>query len=301
MKGFAYASIILLLLLLSSSIFIISISESLLKRGTSGWKSVREYSRVIESLEEKWEACVDGETAPIFENLEEREEYYIKDTKGFFSEGNLALLGEAIFVKGIAPLSIFPDLKLNDFPSSEEIINSVFGEPELIQISDTFYTIKGKREGIYVSGNSHITGKDGKALISSSGQDIEAKSFIVVDGQCNISGEADFVLLCSGPIKTENFASQKTVLISSGEGFFKDYFGDSRITIKGGGTLKAELLAESVIFQGEGILEGGIQAMRVQGEWKLRRKPEEIDYYPRMEFPEETLAFSKFSLSEVEK
>lgn len=302
MKGSAYLIILPVLLLLSASFFLGIVGENIYILGEAPWKRSLFEVRAKNSLLTRWKHWLKNPDNPLYESTRFREGYTLKEKFLILKEGNILLLGRAVFARGNVPLSLFPDILLESFPSSESILTSFFGKWKLKEISHPFYSIEGILKGIYVKGNASMFGVDEKIRIYSGNQAFQTQAkIVVVEGTCKARGILQVSLICAGRISAESISrSSSLILISCGQGLLEEEFYGSEVVIQKTPLLKGEILAKRVVLKGRGTLQGGIQAMEVKGDWKLKRKGREIIHYPRLFFPEETFAYSEKTFVELE-
>lgn len=302
MKGSVYLIILPVLSLLSATFFLGIVGENIFILGRTPWERALFEVRARNSLLTRWGHWLKNPDNSIYESIRFRDGYTLKEKFLIFKEGNILLLGKAVFARGNVPLSLFPDILLDSFPSPASILKSFFGKWKLKEISYPFYSIEGKLKGIYVKGNATVYGGGEKIKIYSGRKTLQTGAkIVVVEGACKLTGEIQLSLICAGNISAEAISSSSTLLlISSGQGLLENGFYDSEVVVQKTSFFKGEILAKRVVLKGKGTLEGGIQAMEVNGNWKLKRKGQEIPHYPRLFFPEETFAFSEKNFVELE-
>ncbi len=302
MKGNIYLVVLPAIFLLSSLYYLGISGRNIRIMGSAPWERAIFEVRAKNKLLRRWKNWLNNQGMPLYEQKINRDEYTLREKMVVFKEGNILLLGKAIYVKGNVPLSLFPDLLLENFPSSREILHWVFGDLRIQPLSPPFYIIEGKNKGVYVKGNVIIGGSGNEIEVSSGGKQLRTNTgFLVIDGSCKITGSFNLTLICAGKIYGNAIdPSSKLIFISAEQGFFEPATTESEVVIRNTIHLMGEIMAKRVVLEGKGTFEGGIQAMEVEGLWKHKRKGMEIQYYPRMLFQEETLAWAENRIVEVE-
>ena len=304
MKGFTHAALLSMLFLTSLSLFLAISAKELFVMGKSALEMEKTKIKAKEELLKEWKKWRKNPEDSIFEERIYRDKYTLRVLLNFFTKENFVLYGKTAFVKGQVPLSIFPDLQLTEFPGPKEIVSAVFEKPHLVPIKPHFYKIEGKRSGLYVNCKAEISGNGSEILINAEESSWKIKDkFIFVDGECHITGTFFSTLIaCSGKVKASFIdASRGIFLISANQGFFIPGKSISSVEVNNSSLFNGEILAENITLSGNGTLVGGIQCLRVEGRWKHKKRPFELDFYPRQFFYEEVFAYEMLTLVKLER
>ncbi len=260
MRGSAYLMVITLILLAATALLIGIVSFGMLSSSREALKQVirkNGVDRIIfQAQREEWG------------NFQKKTVMKLK------KKGNFVIMEREIYAKGEVPLSMFPDLRLREFPTREELLG--FLGKFLVEDRDGYFVLKGKREALYFPFSVRI--KTGRKLIINGMP--HKKLPVIADGDCLVEGRGNLYLLCAGKVLVKARGGFK-VIVSGGEGFLKGGDYSSRIIVEGN-FLQGELLAKSIVFRGKGTFRGSIQAMDARGKWLHIKKSLVIEELPRI-------------------
>ncbi len=262
MRGSAYLLVITLLLLAATALLIGIVSLGMLASSREALK------QALYEHQEEPEKVIFRAQREEWVSFQKKTVFILREKNGF------VVMEREIYAKGEVPLSMFPDLRLRDFPTTEELLG--FLGKFRVEERDGYFLLRGKKKALYFPFSVRI--KTGRKLI------INGRSYkrlpVIADGDCLVEGRGSLFLLCAGKVFVKARGGFK-VIISGGGGFLKEGEHDSRITVEGD-FFEGELLAESIIFRGKGTLKGTLQAMDARGNWLHIKKSLIIEELPRI-------------------
>ncbi len=280
MRGSAYLMIITLLLLGATALLIGTVSYGFLA-------SSREALRQTIRKEPTQEAIFNHEREVPMGSFQEKVRHMVKRGKT-----SLQLVRE-VYAKGEVPLSLFPDLLLEELPSPRDLLEFLGS----FQVEDCggYFLLRGRRKALYFPFSVRI--KTGRVL------EVNGKTYrklpVVVDGDCFLQGSGSIYLLCAGRVYIRASGGLK-VVASPGGGFLKEGLYQSRIVVEGK-FLEGELLAEEIYFKGHGTFKGSLQALRARGNWLHIKRGMILEDFPKIFYFSYRFCYRESKQVEVEE